>query len=223
MSASDDLRIGQLLCTRLCHDLSGPIGALVAGLEMAAEPARREEIVPLLSETGDDLMRRFAFYRLAFGLRGGDHGTATLSEAAELADGLTRGTRSRVHCRFDGTDPDRARPAAMIRCLLCLILVGLGAAPRGGLIQVDASVSGPGLILDLDVTGEGIRLDPTIRAILAGTGKRAAVDARTVHAALAVRLADSIGALLTVAPGTPGCLHLGVESRPYEPRALGRR
>ena len=34
---SDSLRLAELLCARLCHDLSGPLGALIGILEIARE------------------------------------------------------------------------------------------------------------------------------------------------------------------------------------------
>src|SRR5690349_3358986 len=59
MSGNQDLlRLAELLCARLCHDLSGPLGALIGILDLAREEAPDSETVSLAEETATELAQR---------------------------------------------------------------------------------------------------------------------------------------------------------------------
>ena len=79
-----DLKIAHLLCTRLCHDLAGPVGAVSAGVELIGSdlPLVDEEMLSLLSGSADAAGRKLKFLRLAFGWSGS--GAASMSDLAEI-------------------------------------------------------------------------------------------------------------------------------------------
>ncbi|MEQ8509627.1 MAG: histidine phosphotransferase family protein [Rhodospirillaceae bacterium] len=68
----EDLKIAHLLCTRLCHDLAGPVGAVSAGVELIGSDLSLvdEETLSLLSGSADAAGRKLKFLRLAFGWSG---------------------------------------------------------------------------------------------------------------------------------------------------------
>ena len=71
MNATD---LASLLCSRLCHDLLSPVGALNNGLELMADeqdPAMRERCLELLNESARASANKLKFFRLAFGAAGG--------------------------------------------------------------------------------------------------------------------------------------------------------
>lgn len=69
---NNDLQIAHLLCTRLCHDLAGPVGAISAGVElMGTDPSLiDDETLSLLSGSADAAARKLKFLRIAFGWSG---------------------------------------------------------------------------------------------------------------------------------------------------------
>ena len=84
-----DLRVAQLLSSRLCHDLVGPIGAVNTGLELFQEGFDDDEkALGLVADSAGEASRRLTFFRGAFGFGAGDKGEATLNEARNLAVGL---------------------------------------------------------------------------------------------------------------------------------------
>jgi len=198
MPITNDLRIGQLLCSRLCHDLCGPANAVQAGLEFIGTAGLDPETVALLNDGGRDLIRRLKFYRLAFGLRGGDAGTATLSEARLVATDLAAGKRTQVAWRAAGVDPRLARPAAAVRCLLGLFLLGIEAIPRGGTIRVRIYADGSELAFDVEAQGPGASIEPGVLAAVALALDAEEITTRTVHAHLAGRLAAALGSTVEV-------------------------
>jgi histidine phosphotransferase ChpT len=116
----------QAVARRLCHDLSGPLGALGAALECLAE----EPAAPALaSEAATVLTARLRLLRGAWG-----GGVEALDETAlaALCAGLPGAERLRLNtmalaCPLDG-------PAA--RLCLCLLLIGAAALPKGGTILI---------------------------------------------------------------------------------------
>src|SRR5690606_41497048 len=62
----------ELLCSRLCHDLVGPVGAVNNGLELVEEdPSSLDDIMPLLTSSARQAWKRLDFFRIAFGFGGG--------------------------------------------------------------------------------------------------------------------------------------------------------
>ena len=63
-----------LLCSRLCHDLLSPVGALNNGIELLADehdPEMRARCLDLLGESARASANKLKFFRLAFGAAGG--------------------------------------------------------------------------------------------------------------------------------------------------------
>jgi hypothetical protein len=62
--------LASLLCSRLCHDLLSPVGALNNGIELLADeddPEMRERCLELLAESARASANKLKFFRLALG------------------------------------------------------------------------------------------------------------------------------------------------------------
>lgn len=68
--AMDAIDFASLLCSRLCHDLLSPVGALNNGIELLADehdPEMRGKVLELLSDSARASANKLKFFRLAFG------------------------------------------------------------------------------------------------------------------------------------------------------------
>ena len=128
MTEADGLRLTALVCSRLCHDLVGPAGAVANGLELMAEPAMAGEALKLTRSTSAQLNRRLAFYRRAYGT--GDK--LTWAEAGELARGLLQGGRHELEWRGEAAGAG----AAAVRLTLNMLLCAVDATPMGARLSV---------------------------------------------------------------------------------------
>lgn len=184
-AAAADLRLAQLLCARVCHDLIGAAGAIETGVDLLAEDgADRADICDLIGLSGRQLARRLAFYRLAFGMTGRAGDTRPLAEAKRLADGFLDGGRVALRWRIDG---EAARNGALgadeTRLLLCAILVAGEGLLRGGTLSVGLERGRTATTLVIDAEGRDAAIGEAVRAALAGGGAGPdAVTARTVPA-----------------------------------------
>jgi len=130
MSQADDLRLAALVCSRLCHDLVGPAGAIANGLELMAAPALAGEALALTQTTSAQLNRRLAFYRRALGT--GDK--LTWDEAYEVSAGLLQDSRHVIDWR--AAPAGVSAPAA--RLALNMLLCAMDATPMGARLSVSA-------------------------------------------------------------------------------------
>ena len=160
--------LASLLCSRLCHDLLSPVGALNNGLELMADeqdPEMRERCLELLNESARASANKLKFFRLAFGAAGGFGDQIDTREAKAALEGLF-GADKRVELGWVVADDEL--PKGAVKLLLNLALIAGDALVRGGRLDVGAERGG-GLELVIRAEGPRILLDPTLReTILTG-------------------------------------------------------
>ena len=196
-------QLASFLCSRLCHDLISPVGAIGNGLEILQEEgddAMREQAIALMNHSVQEAARRLTFFRLAFGVAGGMGEEIRLADVREAADGMFTQGRTRL-----AWPPGLARETTLAkplaRLLLNLTLVVGATLPRGGTISVGLSGSGEAASLSLRAAGTGARLTPGLRTALKGEMGADELDTHTAVAQLARELAAEIGVELAAIEG----------------------
>jgi histidine phosphotransferase ChpT len=200
MSVAVDLRVLELLCGRLCHDLISPVGAINNGIELLDDddPAFVKEAMTLIGQSARKAGQRLQFYRFAYGTAGTGAVASAAIDARECALALLDG--GKVRCDWEAAVSALPLPWQRLACNL--VLLAADALPRGGTVNVRAAAGrAPGL--DVSAEGDSVNLTDEQRAALAAAAAPDALSPRTVHAFYTNRLAQQIGAQLTVAV-TPG-------------------
>lgn len=201
--SDSSVEFASLLCSRLCHDLLSPVGAMNNGIELLADeddPDMRARVIELLADSARASADRLKFFRLAFGAGGGLGETLAANEVKVAVEGLVRGN-ARIELGWMVETPAIPKTAAKI--LLNLVMVAFDALVRGG--RLDVGVEGGEVVVRAE--GPRIVLDAEIRAVLAsGQGP---VTSRTSAVWLTRRLADEAGGRLTLADGEANVLLLG--------------
>ena len=212
-----DLRIAQLLSSRICHDLVGPIGAINTGLELIAEGLDEDGAAKELTvRSAAEANLRLSFYRAAFG-----YGNSTLDssswklsleETRNLAAGFLKS--SKVQLEWQELPPDltgQAVPDA-IKIILNLILIAHESLPRGGKVCLSFAMLKEGFGVGLTLSGEGATLREDLRIALQ-ENKEVETDslsARNVHAYLAQCLAFNLSAFIEFSEGSNGEVQLAI-------------
>jgi histidine phosphotransferase ChpT len=194
-----------LLCSRLCHDLLSPVGALNNGIELMADehdPDMRARVLELLAESATASANKLKFFRLAFGAAGGFGEAVDTREARAAIEGLFR-PESRIELGWMVTEP--SLPKTAIKVLLNLALIAGDALVRGGQLHVGAEES------EIVVRAEGPRLvlDAELRTALLGETDPAALSPRAAAAWLVHTLVQDAGGHVMVDQPEAGVLLFG--------------
>jgi histidine phosphotransferase ChpT len=193
MPAAPAVDFASLLCSRLCHDLLSPVGAMVNGIELLADeddPDMRARVVDLLAESARASADKLKFFRLAFGAAGAFGEDLAAEEVRGVLAGLVA-CNPRVELVW--LVEQTAIPRAGAKILLNLSMIALDALVRGG--RLIAAVEDGEVAIRAE--GGRIVLDAGIRAVL--TGDAAEVDSRTSAAWLVRSLADAGGRRIQLA------------------------
>jgi histidine phosphotransferase ChpT len=194
--------LASLLCSRLCHDLLSPVGALNNGLELLADetdPAMRERCMELLAESAKTSAGKLKFFRLAFGAGGGFGEAVDAREVQAAVTGLV-GENKRVTLNWLVAEPTLPKPAAKV--LLNLVLVAADALVRGGTLDIGAEVADGQAEIVVKAEGPKLVIDPEIRATLTAGEQAGGVTSRTAAAYLTHRMtAEGDGAIQVSDPG----------------------
>lgn len=198
-----------LLCSRLCHDLLSPVGAMNNGLELLAEendPDMRERCLELLAESARTSANKLKFFRLAFGAAGGFGDVVDTREARAAIEGLL-GENDRVEIGW--LVEAATLPKTAIKVLLNLVLMAGDSLVRGGRLDIGAEVSGGTTEIVVRAEGARLVLDPELRTALSGEAEEASLTPRAAAAWLVHLLAAESGGHAQVLAPDPTVLLFG--------------
>lgn len=198
-----------LLCSRLCHDLVGPVGALYNGVELLSDehdPEMRARCLELLADSARQTANKLKFFRLAFGAAGGFGANVDSREAQAALEGLFNGER-RVNVQW--MVGSAALPKDAVRLLLNLAMIAGDALLRGGDLRVAAEPSASGTELAVRAEGPRMLLDPELRAALDGKADVALLTPRAAAAHLVHLLLADAGSHLQISEPEDGVLVFG--------------
>ena len=193
MTDTAALDLASLLCSRLCHDMLSPVGALSNGLELLRDekdPEMRRRCMELLEQSAKASADKLKFFRLAFGAAGGFGQMVSVSEARDLIAALI-GDSGRI--TLDWKVPREELPKAAVKTLLNLAAMGIEALVRGGTLEVGAEMTGDASEIVIRAVGPRIAFDQTIGQALDGSLPPADLSSRTAPAAMIHQLAASTG------------------------------
>ena len=204
------VELASLLCSRLCHDLLSPVGALNNGIELLADeqdPEMRERCLELLAESARASANKLKFFRLAFGAGGGFGDEIDTREARTALEGIY-GADKRVELGWMVADDKLSKGA--IKLLLNLAMIAGDALVRGGRLDVGAERRGSSLEMVIRAEGPRILVDPKLRETIAKGHSGGEVEPRAAGAWLAHTLAAEAGGTIQLSDPADEVLVIGV-------------
>ena len=195
--APDALELAALLCSRVCHDLISPVGAIVNGLEVLDDnpkPEDRDFALDLIRKSAKTASARLQFCRLAFGAAGSSGAELDLGDAQTMARGHLEDGKTTIAWNL----PRLLLPKNRVKLLLNMLVIAQQTIPRGGVLTVDPVGEGGGLGFRVTARGLNARIPQNIADILS-SGHAAAVDAHAVQPYYTRLLAQSCGLKVVLA------------------------
>lgn len=200
--------LAAMLCSRLCHDMLSPVGALANGLELLADeqdPQMRVRVVELLEQSSKISTDKLKFFRLAFGAAGGFGEAIPIEEAKDVIDALASDAK-RVEVHWAIAEPSLPKPA--VKVLLNLAQIALDALVRGGTLDIGAEWRDGAVEIVARARGPRIAFDETIGRALQGDLDESEITSRTAAAYMIAVLAEEMDGGLQYKLGD-GALVLG--------------
>ena len=185
------LDLAALLCSRVCHDIISPVGAIINGLEVLDEDNSedmREFANTLIKRSARQASAKLQFARLAFGAAGSAGAEIDLNDAQKVATGYMEGEKA----EFSWEAPRVLMPKNLVKLLLNLILLANAAVPRGGTIHVNVPSASPARFL-LRSTGPSARVPAAFEKLVPGDIAGETIDAQLVQAYYTGALARACG------------------------------
>jgi histidine phosphotransferase ChpT len=189
------LDLAALLCSRVCHDLISPVGAIVNGIEVLDEDKDEETrafALELIKKSARNASARLQFCRLAFGAAGSAGAQIETGDAEKVARGLLEDDKITIAWNL----PRELRPKNQVKLLLNMLIVAAGAIPRGGTLTVDSVPGASGF--RVDASGLNARVTTTTVDLLAGHPPHT-VDAHGIQPFYTGILARDCGLVVTAA------------------------
>lgn len=188
-----DIELSALMCSRVCHDVISPVGAITNGLEVLEEDPdddMRAIANDLIRNSARQASAKLQFARLAFGAAGSAGAAIDFGDAEDAVRGLLEGDK----VELDWQLMREPRPKNEVKLLLNLILIGRSAIPRGGRMTVTREDQ----TLKVVCSGTGAALPDHAGELQAGALDVEQFDARSIQLYLAHRLAAASGITLEI-------------------------
>jgi histidine phosphotransferase ChpT len=207
-----DIAVLEMACSRFCHDLISPIGAVNNGLELLEDeedPALVAEARGLAERSAKRASALLQTYRCAFGNAGNQAGFG-LGESLKLVRDFLEGGRVTLG-DLPVVLPGDA-PAGLGKLLLLGVMVLAETLPRGGSITVTFAGDGPATGFRLVGEGPQVVVGEESRNWLAAAAPTQ-LDARNVLPFFTGLSARRIGYSLALTQGQNGRLELSANPR----------
>ncbi len=192
-----EIEFAALLVSRVCHDLVGPLGAVVNGMEVLEDerdPEMRADAIKLVTMSADQALARIQFMRIAFGAAGSAGAELDLGEIGRLIEGLLQG--GKVQLAWNVPRAYWAKDWAKL--LMNATLLAADCLPRGGVVTVETGPEGQAPSFHIRAEGAHARVTEDVN--LALKGEAVNVDARHVQPFLTHKLSRTVNAALTITP-----------------------
>jgi histidine phosphotransferase ChpT len=191
--ALDPLDLAALLCSRVCHDLISPTGAIVNGLEVLEEKESDEETktfaLDLIKKSAKTASARLQFCRLAFGAAGSVSAQIDVGDAQSMARAFMEDDKTKLAWNL----PRLLLPKNRVKLLLNMLIIAGQTIPRGGTLTVDPVGEGESMGFRITASGVNARIPQAVPALLDGTSESGSVDAHAIQPFYAGLLARSCG------------------------------
>lgn len=189
----EDIDLAALLCSRVCHDVISPVGAIANGLEILEDeddPEMRKIAKDLITQSAKSASAKLQFCRMAFGAAGS---MGTLIDLGEAGD-ITKMFIGEEKISLIWNAPREQRSKSEVKLLLNMVLMGMSSIPRGGDIIVDVSVD----TLTVRAVGDRAKIPKKSLAVMNGNFEASELDARLVQVYYAMRLANEAKCQMSV-------------------------
>src|SRR5271156_5330565 len=175
-----EIEFSALMVSRVCHDLVGPLGAVINGLEVLEDErdaGMREDALKLVTSSANQALARIQFMRIAFGAAGSAGAELDLNEVGRLVAGLLQGGKVRLEWNV----PQVYWAKDWAKLLMNATLLGADCLPRGGAVRVEAGADPAVPAFKIRASGLNARVTEEVDKSIRGESQPESLDARGIQ------------------------------------------
>ncbi len=177
----EPLDLAALLCSRVCHDVISPVGAIVNGLEMMEDEKdadMRSFAMDLIKKSAETASAKLQFCRLAFGGAASTGAMIDTGDAEKVARGLIEDEKVKLAWNVSRVLMSRSK----VKLLLNLCLIAAASVPRGGSVVVTVTGEADNVSMRVESRGTMLRVASHVRDLLEGNPENNSIDAHGIQA-----------------------------------------
>jgi histidine phosphotransferase ChpT len=193
----DGLDLASLLCSRVCHDVISPVGAVVNGIELydSGDASMKEFSIDLVRKSSRQASARLQFARIAFGAAGSAGAMIDTGDAGNVTQAFFADEKINITWNV----PRALLPKNQVKLILNLIMIATHAIPRGGILTVGATIVGEQGDFTLTAAGINARMPHNAEDLVAGRAPNGVVDAHAIQPYYAGQIARAASMSVTFA------------------------
>ncbi len=209
-----DVRVMELLASKVCHDLVSPVSAINNGVELIEDIGGSvvAEAMKLIGDSGTKAARRLRLFRLAYG-RAGSETNLGVKDARQVAEQYLAGTKISLIWPVELFASELSSSRGFLKLLLNLVVFGEEILPYGGVITLrettkneDGKSGG-----HVEIVGRGASLNDSVQKTLEGNVSVEELSPRTIQAYVTGRFAEQFGFKLSYDQSIPDRLDVTVD------------
>ena len=190
-----DMDLSALLCSKVCHDVISPVGAIANGLEVLEDEQdeeMRQIALDLVRRSSRQASAKLQFCRIAFGAAGSAGSSIDTGDAEDVAKKFIGDEK----VQLEWAVPREIRPKSEVKLMLNMLMLAISSIPRGGQIVMGVADGGG---LTATAAGKNAKVPEKTAAMLAGDIQEGEMDARLAQVYYTLRLASECKLDLTAA------------------------
>ena len=201
MGLSVDLRVFEILSSRLCHDIVGPIGAVNNGMEILEDddPDMTQDALALVANSARQASDALQFYRMAYGMAGAQLGNE-LSDVARITERYL--AKSKAQLEWSQASLPLSAPGGTGKLLLNMIALAAECLPRGGSVAVSVRETALGVALMVVARGQSAAIRDELTGVFEEDASVEDLSPRNVQGYFTAHLARALGSTLKVSGET---------------------
>ena len=186
--------LASLLCSRVCHDVISPVGAINNGVELIEDGGHDEDAMDLIRTSAINASARLQFARIAFGAAGSAGVQIDTGDAQAVATAFMANEKP----EFTWVGDRAYLPKNQVKLILNLVLIANASIPRGGTLEcrIENTASAPRFTLRS--AGRMMRVPQKFQDFLDGRWGDEAIDAHSVQFYYTLLLAEEAGMTIDV-------------------------
>jgi histidine phosphotransferase ChpT len=190
-----DMDLSALLCSKVCHDVISPVGAIANGLEVLEDEKdaeMRDIAFDLVKRSSRQASAKLQFCRIAFGAAGSAGSSIDTGDAEDVA----RKFIGEDKIELEWAIPREIRPKSEVKLMLNMLMLAISSIPRGGKIVMGVADGGG---ITATATGKNAKVPEKTSVMLSGDVQEEAMDARLAQVYYTLRLASECSLELAAA------------------------